>query len=253
MEDEAPSRLALGFALGVKGLGGVFSIRLKTSSSLGVSAMAILTLDADKLTRTVQINNEAKYYEALGAFIHEFSVVEFAIHGLLARRAGVDANTANALFSGITVDKAPDFVRRLAEARTGSREVEPELESAFSQLTIINKARNEIIHYGAHVKNGDARYVSTRSKAVTLKKSTLRAVSPEILGQMRLDAIKLHITFSVFGQTAEEALRDVFAPDLAKPWQYRPHQPDRQDQEGTGAKAPRKSKRHRRGASPESR
>jgi hypothetical protein len=38
--DEEVSRLALGFTLGVKGLGGVLSIRLRTSSSLGALDMA---------------------------------------------------------------------------------------------------------------------------------------------------------------------------------------------------------------------
>jgi hypothetical protein len=52
--EEAAPRLVLGFALGVKGLGGVLSIRLRTSSSLGglfMSALKPLEASFEKISR----------------------------------------------------------------------------------------------------------------------------------------------------------------------------------------------------------
>lgn len=87
-----------------------------------------------------------KYHLALGRFIVVYADAESHLFITLMKTAGVDLNTAQALFSGTRTDGAIKFIRRIHETR--SIEIPARLEDAFKQLNKITTARDHILHHG---------------------------------------------------------------------------------------------------------
>jgi hypothetical protein len=104
--------LDLGFALGVNGLGGVFSIRRRTSSLVGVSDMAELSLHTALLASLLQRDpkKEAAYYEELGRFIAAYSSAEAQIHVLARAYSKTDDDRARIMLGGL---RLVDIIERL--------------------------------------------------------------------------------------------------------------------------------------------
>ncbi len=75
MASDALGRLGLSFALGVKGLGGVLSIRLRTSSSLGVKS-----LDTDDFPQQALMD----LYAVTGELVIQWGMFEGALNAMIA-------------------------------------------------------------------------------------------------------------------------------------------------------------------------
>lgn len=94
---------------------------------------------------------DPNYWQALGHFIEAFANAEVAMFSLLAFYAKVQIKAARALFSGTRVDASIKLIRRMIATDLPAEERQKEIELAFSQLTAITDARNDIIHYGSFV------------------------------------------------------------------------------------------------------
>lgn len=129
------------------------------------------------------------YFEALGRFMHEFSQVEHMLHYRMAVELNLDMDLANAVLSGVKADQAIQNIKRIYQAKR--KELPPDMAEAFEHIAILNTARNEIIHYGAEATgDGPQRTVSTALKAHSPDKVKEWIVTPDILGDMHLDAEK---------------------------------------------------------------
>jgi hypothetical protein len=73
------------------------------------------------------------YLLVLGRFVALFSRVEIDLQKVLWKFAGVQAPTAQALFSGVRVDGAMQFITRIADAQNWDDTKKDELEYVFSQ------------------------------------------------------------------------------------------------------------------------
>jgi len=160
------------------------------------------------------------YYDALGCFIHHFAQTESLLLAGLRQQAGVDEDTARAIFSGTRVDNAKSFINRLREIR--KLPDSPTLKRAFAQLTIITTMRNDIVHYGAEFKAGFEPRVSTRAVAMPGNERE-HIVTPDTLDQMTADLGIINNALSaVLFDAPSEEVRLAWEQAARQPWHYRP-------------------------------
>lgn len=159
------------------------------------------------------------YWSALGIFVHAFSQTERMLSILLTKRASVSEYVSNAVFSGVRIDSAMDYIRRIAEAKTHVRDIGKTLEGAFVQLKVITKVRNDILHFGT-MEDFDRGivWVSNEGSALTPKHVRAYVMSVENLRQMTDDLLK--IQFIILCELAPTFAEQV-PQTLARAWQYK--------------------------------
>jgi hypothetical protein len=178
----------------------------------------------------------ASYYAALGEFVWEFSIAERHVHLLLWHYAGLSERTSKALFSGFKIDGLIGLINRLTEEHDGAER--EELRDILDQMSVINNARNLILHHPVEVRLAEDKYVATNA-GLALTPSRLREedVSPEILRNMIADLRKIvaHIYGLICNHLPLLKLSRANHPNAS--WLYKPQQQ---------AKKPDKSQRHSR-------
>jgi hypothetical protein len=171
----------------------------------------------------------AKYLAALGRFVHAFSWVEDHVAILLWITADVQQPTAQALLSGVKIEQAISLLGRVMDAREISGPDREALEEALRQVSLINKVRNEILHFGAKAQQ-DGRLVISNQRTAHIN-SRLREVtiSPETLADMTYDLDAIWVRLHVYGWRLRSDHFDFsqsagHAERLERPWRYRPPQ-----------------------------
>jgi hypothetical protein len=102
-----------------------------------------------------------KYHLALGRFVSAFSQAEATLLCVLWALARVRPPYAQAVLSGIRIDGAMGFINRIAEAERWPAGKREKWQRIFTQLGLINKLRNDLLHHGAGIF-GDFWVVSNR-------------------------------------------------------------------------------------------
>jgi hypothetical protein len=133
--------------MGLWGVGGVANIRRSTSSSL-------IWLSSDMSNKSLShLSERERYLIALGLFVENFARCEGMLIMLLSRLTGVTDMTSRAVFSGVRSDTARSHIRRILQAR---QEDEPEaLKRALDHVGVITGIRNDLMHYGANMIEGE--------------------------------------------------------------------------------------------------
>jgi hypothetical protein len=228
--------------LGVKGLGGVLSIRLRTSSSLGALGMdetpktpgrpygsgsygsgpyGVYTIPASETEEGKE--RIRSYYESLGRFIGAFSEAETAVHLTLRAYAGTPAEIANIAFSGVKMKNGMVFIKQIAKATEKSQWAQDDLKDIFDQLSIINGVRNDILHHGANMVAEGKGYVSNALRAKG--EATEFPISPELLNAMwqDLQRILVRLYYDHLGRPRPiSTLALLYLNGLVeRPWQYK--------------------------------
>jgi len=136
----------------------------------------------------------SEYWRALGRFVHEFALTEAYLQEFLWREAATTPEVAKSVFSGVRIEQAMSFCRRIWDAR-GSTERRAEFDRPFAQLNVLNGARNDIIHFGALGVHAGIFLVSNARIAHT--KQTLRTMeaTPETLENMSEDLGAIQAAF----------------------------------------------------------
>jgi hypothetical protein len=132
-----------------------------------------------------------EYFEALGRFVDMFSRAEAAVSLTLWHYAKTSPDIAKIIFAGAKVDLSATFIRQLAHATGASQELRDDLEEALQQLGIINRVRNQVLHYGADqeaVADGRA-MVSDALKAKG--EPSIFPINPTILADLTADVHKI--------------------------------------------------------------
>jgi hypothetical protein len=102
------------------------------------------------------------YWMALGKFISEFSIVETVLNVALWRYAKLDKTIAGGLLGALRVDIAMQNINRVIEARNLKGARINELRIIFDQLGKLNRARNDIVHFGVMEERGSHSIVSNK-------------------------------------------------------------------------------------------
>ncbi len=137
-----------------------------------------------------------RYQSALGQFIHDFTILELFIFSLLCAAAGVTDEIGRAIFSGTRADQMISLIKRCFEVR--EREIPEFLNRAFLQAGVLNKARNEVVHFVTMSieDDDDAVYATSTMRTIASKAKEL-TIQPEALEAMAQDARILPAMFNV--------------------------------------------------------
>lgn len=170
-----------------------------------------------------------RYRRALGSFIHDFTVLEVSRFRLLCVAAGVTEEVGQALFSGARADGMLQQIRRCYRAREWK--IEPHLESALSQVVIINSARNAAVHYlTLQVEDDERAVLATNHLRYPRENAKEVRISPESLDEAGSDCRRIGAVLSVAtfeirepGSTGKLGQNMKSAPPA---WRYRPPSPD---------------------------
>lgn len=191
------------------------------------------------------IKNDS-YYVALGRFIDSFAITEAMMFLLLSQFSKVGKRTAQVLFSGVRVDAAMSHIKRLTETNNTPLFMRGEILYVFTQIALINSARNDIVHYGAWPKD-DGQLTVSNSLVAQYVAGRLREIpiSPELLDAMTtdLDKINFHLSLILKTKPSREHLRMTHAAVLQAPWLYKP--PAQVGSQGKNPKTSPKRKRPR--------
>jgi hypothetical protein len=192
-----------------------------------------------------------RYRYALGTFINEFTWMEMFLFHLLCAAANVTEGVGQALFSGARADEMTKLVRRCYEA--SDKQLEPWLERALSQITVLNGVRNQVVHYttAGIEDNFDEVWASNRYRYPSKTAKDLR-FKPEDLMAMANDS-RIIIAYLTTG--TEENKKPGSMPTIVEgmqgkqpAWHYKSPQPASPGHKSRGT--PRKQSRPRR-SSPE--
>lgn len=174
-----------------------------------------------------EFKQKLSYWQTLGQFISMFSGVEEAIQRLLWAHANVQEPISQAVFSGVRVDNGSGLIRRVIEAK--GEKISPALAAAFTQLSLINSLRNQIVHYGATQANEDEWHVSNALIAHNEAKLTKHIISPNVILHMTRDLVKIrvHLLLEKIRIIGKTPLSDDDVVEMegmiALPWHYKPH------------------------------
>ena len=156
-----------------------------------------------------------------------FATVECTLQMVLWKYAKIPDSTARAILSGVRVDNAMSFINRLIEVDDPGPEIKADLKDVFQQLSIINGARNNIIHYGAVSSEGDDKIITNAYFALTESRVREFPVSPQIFSDLVVDLQKIMMHF-VTHHLNEVDMADVMKAQQEKilraAWRYKPPQ-----------------------------
>lgn len=167
-----------------------------------------------------------RYYLALGRFIQRYAGIEARLQALLWRYAEVSPEVARSIFSGVRVDQATSFIKRLHKSR--GIEMHPMMVDMLDQIGIINAARNLIIHYGAEFDKGEPQFVTNQRIANRPEDARWFPISAQTLGALTADIKHIQLRITLLDQ------RDQMKPErfekradrmLQRAWQYK-HVPE---------------------------
>jgi len=142
----------------------------------------------------VDLKGVSGYYQALGKFVDTFANVEEILFLYLYASAGVDYDTARAIFSGVRIHDAVSLIKRFAEVRKA--ELSAALDDVLSQLLIINDVRNLILHHpvsGRFRKGRFIRSISNIGRALTAERIKEMLISQRILMDMEYDLFRMQV------------------------------------------------------------
>src|SRR5436309_9296797 len=109
-----------------------------------------------------------RYYLALGQFIDKFAQVEKMLALTLWIRSKVTPDVARAVFSGVRADGATGYITRVLTVTNADQATKDEYQSIFTQIGLINAARNSIVHYGTEFNDTGEYVTSNRFVALTI-------------------------------------------------------------------------------------
>ena len=165
------------------------------------------------------------YWQALGQFIEVYASVESMMFYLLTLYSKVPADIAKALFSGTRLDASIKLIRRIMAVNDPGEVRREELNVIFAQLTVINDARNDVIHYGSNETIDYGRISSNYTRAHLPENVTVRPMSAVVLEAMRHDLERIHSHLFVQCVLPDnKGAKPSLTTLLAASWQYKPPQ-----------------------------
>ena len=141
--------------------------------------------------RSIRIEDDPTYWQALGKFIEKFASAETALFVLLLSYTKTDNIIGKIVFSGLRAKQAMTHVQRILTVAAVNKERAAELKYVFEQFSAISTARNSIVHYVSFVTSDLGRVASNITRAPTPDLVKEMRISPEILETMSTDLEKI--------------------------------------------------------------
>lgn len=176
------------------------------------------------------IEGDDRYCLALGRFITSFADAEQFLHRTLRKVTGVSGPVAPAIFSGVRPRAAMDLIRRVHEAQ-GIRLEDP-LEEVFAHFSMINTARDALVHWTVSPRDSEEVEVSNWLTAHTQRSYRAYPASHQALEDLEADTKKICSMLMLYlWSHRPDVQAKLLAPgsfareSLQWPWRYRPPQP----------------------------
>jgi hypothetical protein len=169
-----------------------------------------------------QLQLHERYYLELGRFIQRFAGIEAKLQDVLWHFSGVSPEVARSIFSGVRPDQAVSFIKRLNRSR--GTELHPMLAETLDQVSVINAARNMIIHYGALFDNGMPTVVTNRRIANHPDETLRFPVTSSSLDALTADIQHIHLRLNLFlqrNQTKPTRFERAVAQLQQRAWRYK--------------------------------
>lgn len=164
------------------------------------------------------------FYRALGEFVLEFANTEKEVLWILFMMSNVTDAVAKSIFSGVHLDRAKDFIKKIiaAEAARGVITYYSLMTKAFDHLELITRVRNGILHNGLQFWIDGDPVMHNRFKASAQQKVREHRISVQDLHNMILDLRKIGTDINVqFPPEGASIFPHVMASTRA-PWRYKP-------------------------------
>lgn len=170
------------------------------------------------------MNNDDRYHLSLGRFIDAFSTAEHNLKFALAAVANVPRETAKAIFSGVRVKGAIDYIRRIFESRNET--IPPDINRALSHMSAILTARDEMVHYGNTFDGTTLTMTMTTaphtiSRQAKTKRRSLGDIDDMTADLLTLGSIFISVIIRDNPNTYPEAL-ELFRQAEQVPFRYKP-------------------------------
>jgi hypothetical protein len=161
------------------------------------------------------------YYDALGRFVTAFSMVETTLLRVLWKLAHLEAPYAQAVLSGVRIEGSMGYINRIADAEKWSPEKRQNWQKIFSQIGLINKLRNDILHYGTS-EFGSVRVVTNVVVAHTPDRVREIHIKPAILDKASKDLWDIFLFLTFLGGIGEIYGKQPTVSRLRrKAWRYK--------------------------------
>lgn len=169
---------------------------------------------------------------ALGKFIHRYSKLEGIVHIALRSATGMSFMAAKVLLGNMRTSDEVSAIKRLSKLRNDPQNILDPLNRAFEQLTNIDKLRDQLVHRGISIRDGnlvcDNSITSKRHDLIeyfVITVEDLHKASDDLdfIGQIILHYASPthHEHYSRMAQKLPGFDRE-FQQRLTEPWQYRP-------------------------------
>ncbi len=169
-----------------------------------------------------------RFRHSVGRFVLQFSDVEAMLQTVVWHFAGIAPPIAQAVFPGIRIEAAMTYMNRIADARKWNDAEKSGFEYIFLQLGMINKLRNDILHYGATldldnvghwlVTNELVAHIPEKIRTTRISATTLDDASSD------LHKIGSHLIILTWGDSMPPEAHNFYEAELARAWQYKPQQ-----------------------------
>jgi len=165
------------------------------------------------------------YFEAVGRFCSEFSILEAVMFNTLAFYAKVPNKMARAVFSGVRVRAAMGYIKRIIQIEDPGEENKRDLEYVFKQIEAINTLRDDILHQGSVLTDDKGRITSNIVRNFTPERLVERSASTDTLNAATADLTKIGLHLALHSTCPQVSLAQRAAIEgcevLNDPWQYK--------------------------------
>jgi hypothetical protein len=168
---------------------------------------------------------QAEYHRLLGRFVDRFARIEARLFELLAEYSGLSDKAAGAVFSGSRADNTMSLIKRLAVANSLPKKTRDDIDYVFTQVGIINKTRNDLLHYGitgthfSVIRKDRISYTDFNTQNYRLESEHFDAMDHDL--RKSNDHLLILIHGDQITQYAKEGDLDI----LSASWRYKPPPP----------------------------
>ena len=173
--------------------------------------------------RRRNLASKRRYWTALGEFVEAYAYAESMLLYFVIATARLKVEVGNALLPGARTDVCIDHIRRLWEITPTAPALMDEINDALSQLRLVSKARNSMIHLPPYIHADGTRMLSNAAKVHSDRKVDTFLVSVETLQDLIHDThkISMHLLSSCVSPQASFDERARIFEALKRAWRYK--------------------------------
>jgi hypothetical protein len=189
--------------------------------------------EINRILRRFGDSRARSYWRELGLFLELFASMEVFLIEALEHYCRLSPTAGRVLFSGLRAKDAGDHIKKILAASGVKGPRTAELEEALAQMSLLNTARNDLVHYGRQTLLSTSRriIVSNIERAKLMAETHVRGfeATPDMLRAMSMDTLHIIWVLMAHSVNKREERRHRNHPlskeTLAWPWLYTPPQP----------------------------